>query len=280
MKPVRPYPALLLQEESEPILVVADVHIGWEAALAEKGIHVPSQTPKIQTKILNLIKLYKPTTLIFLGDVKHTIAKVKAEEWRAIPDFFNQLTRKVPDIRVIPGNHDGNLAPLLPVDVEVTATSGITVGEVGLFHGHAWPAPELLRCPTLITGHVHPVVAFRDPLGFRITRQVWVKAKLDRKQFAKALLKYLGIKADEQPVASLEEHFNLKLRAENFFIMPSFNEFLGGQPVNKRDVRKESSSKGFIGPILRSKSVYTEDAELFLLDGTFIGKIKQLRDLA
>ncbi len=259
--------------------MVADLHIGWEAALTEKGIHVPSQTPKILTKMLRLIKLCRPTSLILLGDVKHAVARVKMEEWRDIPDFFETLSKKVPDIQVIPGNHDGNLEPLLPADVEILPTKGVVIGDVGLFHGHAWPAPELLKCRTLITGHVHPVVAFRDPLGFRIRRQVWVKTRCDRARMARSLLKYLGIKADTDPVTFLEERFNTRMRAKCFFIMPSFNDFLGGQPINRKSIGKGARSREFIGPILRSRSVNIDSAELFLLDGTFIGTVEQLRSL-
>ncbi|MFQ5758197.1 MAG: metallophosphoesterase [Candidatus Bathyarchaeia archaeon] len=279
MKPIRPYSALLLQDGSKRILVVTDLHIGWEAALTEKGIHVPSQTPKILTKMLRLIKSYRPKCLIFLGDVKHAVARVQMEEWRDIPDFFENLGEKVPEVQVVPGNHDGNLEALLPADVEILPTKGVVVGDVGLFHGHAWPAPELLECRTLITGHVHPVVAFRDPLGFRIRRQVWVKTLCDRTRLARSLLKYLRIKADTDPVALLEKRFDMKVKAKHFFIMPSFNDFLGGQPINRKSIGKGARSRKFIGPILRSKSVNIDSAELFLLDGTFIGKVEQLRSL-
>jgi putative SbcD/Mre11-related phosphoesterase len=279
LKPIRPYPALLLKEESKRILVVADLHIGWEAALTEKGIHVPSQTPKILTKMLRLIKSCRPTSLIFLGDVKHAVARVKMEEWRDIPDFFETIHEKVPDIKVIPGNHDGTLEPLLPADVEILPTKGVVIGDTGLFHGHAWPAPKLLECQTLITGHVHPVVTFRDPLGFRIRRQVWVKARCDRARLARSLLKNLGIKADADPVALLEKRFDVRVRATQFFIMPSFNDFLGGQTINRKSIGKDARSRQFIGPLLRSRSVNIDSAELFLLDGTFIGTVEQLRSL-
>ena len=280
LKPIRPYPAMLLKEGSKRILVVADLHIGWEAALIEKGIHVPSQTPRILARMLRLIKLCKPTSLALLGDVKHAVAKIKMEEWRDVPELFETLGEKVPNIQVIPGNHDGNLNALLPEDVEVLPTKGAIIGEVGLFHGHTWPAPELLRCQTLITGHVHPVVVFLDPLGFRITRQIWVKARCEKTQLAKSLLKHWGIKAGKHPVADLERRFEMKMSAADFFIMPAFNHLLGGQPINRKRVGKGARTREFIGPMLRSKSVDVESAELVLLDGTFIGTVEQLRDLA
>ncbi|MFQ5999564.1 MAG: metallophosphoesterase [Candidatus Bathyarchaeia archaeon] len=280
IKPINPYPALLLQKRTERILVVADLHIGWEVALAQKGVHVPSQTPKILDKLLQLIELCNPMSLIFLGDVKHTIAKVEMEEWRDIPNLFDALNRKVSDIQIVPGNHDGNLEPLLPETVKILPSTGVVLGNIGLFHGHAWPAPELLGCRNLITGHVHPMVAFRDPMGFRITRQVWVKAECDDARLAKSLLERLGIKVNADPTALLRDHFGVKLRASQFFIMPSFNEFLGGQPINKRSIGKDARSRTFIGPVLRSGSININDAETYLLDGTFLGTVNQLKTLS
>ena len=278
--PLRPYPALLLKGGSKRILVVADLHIGWEVRLAEQGIYVPSQTPKIQEKMLQLIQLYKPTGLLFLGDVKHAIAKVEMEEWRDIPDFFQTISEKVQDIQIILGNHDGNLEPLLPQTVKILPPTGIALGNVGLFHGHTWPAPNLLNCPNLITAHVHPTVAFRDPFRFRITRQVWVKAQCNSMKLAKSLLEHLRIRVDKNPIFSLQEHFKVKSRTSQLFIMPSFNDFLGGQSINQKDLGKSSGSRAFIGPILRSKSVNIDNAEVHLLDGTFLGTVNHLKNLA
>lgn len=278
--PVRPFPALLLRRQSERVLVVADLHIGWEVTLAERGVHVPSQTPKILDRMTRLIESCKPTGLIFLGDVKHTIAGAEMEEWRDIPDFFETLEKTVSDIQVIPGNHDGNLETLLPESVKILPSTGVVLWNVGLFHGHAWPAPELLGCRSLVTGHVHPMVVFRDPLGFRIARPVWVKARCNGAQLAKSILKRAGVKVDEDPVALFRKRFNVKLRCSQLFIMPSFNDFLGGQPINWRSIGKNVRSRAFIGPVLRSGSIDIDNAETYLLDGTFLGKISQLRSLS
>lgn len=281
LTPVQPYPALLVQKGTEKTLVVADLHIGWEVALAERGIHVPSQTPKMLNKLFKLIDLCKPTSLLFLGDVKHTIAKVELEEWRDIPDFFEALGKKVSDIRVVLGNHDGNLEPLLPEIVKILPSTGLALGDVGLFHGNSWPAPELLHCRSLVIGHVHPTVAFRDPLGFRITAQVWVKAKLHGERLVRAFLKSLGVKvkAEMDAVKQLRQQMNVRLKASELFIMPCFNDFLGGRPINKSDRKRYKRSIEYLGPVLRSRSVDLDNAETYLLDGTFLGKVNQLKVL-
>jgi len=276
---MQPYPALLLQENHDRALVVSDLHIGWERLLSQQGVHVPSQTPKIKNMMLRLIKECKPTQVIFLGDVKDAIAKVELEEWRDIPNFFEDIQTEVSDIQVVLGNHDGNLEPLLPENVKIIPPTGISFGDVGLFHGHAWPAPELLECRSLITGHLHPTVAIRDQMGFRMTRQVLVKASCDGEQLAKSLLNHLGIKMNIDLSGVLEEQYKVKLNVSQLFIMPAFNQFLGGRPINERK-RGKKKTGAFIGPILRSGSVNIDDAEVYLLDGTFLGTVNQLKALS
>ena len=279
IQPVTPYPAILLQENTDRALVVSDLHLGWERLLSQSGVHVPSQTPKIRNMLFKLIEETKPTQLILLGDIKDAITKVSMEEWKDIPEFFEDIQEKVSGIQVILGNHDGNLEPLLPEAVKIVPSSGTRFRDVGLFHGHAWPAPELLECRSLVTGHVHPTVAIRDPMGLRITRQVFVKAPCNSEQLAKSLLNYLGTKVDADVSGVLNEQNKVQLRVEQLFILPSFNQFLGGRPINERR-RTKKRADAYIGPILRSGCVNIDDAEMYLLDGTFLGTVKQLKTLS
>jgi hypothetical protein len=61
--------------------------------------------------------------------------------------------------------------------------------------------------------------------------------------------------------------------------MPSFNDFLGGRPINETRPRKEIGNEALIGPVLRSEAVDVDNSELYLLDGTFLGTLNQLRQL-
>ena len=278
LKPISPYPALLLIKDSEKHLVIADLHLGWEASLAERGVHIPLQANKLLKRIERIISAEKPDCLIILGDVKHTVEKIELEEWRNVPAFFENLLKKISCIKVVPGNHDGNIEALLPEEVELESQKGIMIGDVGLFHGHAWPDIGMLSCKTLVIGHIHPVISFRDPMGFRITSQVWVRAPCNPETLAKSMLKRYNIrvKANEDAKAVVKSNFSIEVKVKNLLIMPSFNDFLGGRAVNRASPFGEAAFKDFIGPILRSKSVNLREAEVYLLDGTFIGLLKQL----
>ena len=275
--PLIPYPAALVKTRKTRTMVIADLHIGWEIALSEKGIHIPSQTPKLLQKLKNLMLTYVPEKLLILGDVKHTVAGAEIGEWHDIPDFFVELKRQKKEICVIRGNHDGNLEPLLPENIKILPATGSIVGEVGLFHGHRWPSPALLKCKTLMMGHVHPIVAFRDPAGFRITRQVWVKVDCDGTKLAETLLRRSRTKIEKNVETTFRKRYGIKPQTSQLFIMSSFNEFLGGRPLNSR---QPCGTTRIVGPVLRSKAVDMKNAEIYLLDGTFLGTLNQLRNLS
>ena len=277
--PLTPYPVALTKTQKTRTLVIADLHIGWEIALSQRGIYVPTQMPRLLRRLESIVTKYKPEELLILGDVKHTVARAEIGEWHDVPDFFDELKKQIRKICIIRGNHDGNLEPLLPENVKILPATGITLGEVGFFHGHRWPSPTLLRCKTLVMGHVHPVVAFRDPAGFRITRQVWVKASCNGTQLAETLLQKHKIKIKKNPEEALWKHYKIKPRTSQLFIMPSFNEFLGGKPLNKRKPGGGALDR-IVGPVLRLEAVDVENAETYLLDGTFLGTLNQLRTLS
>ncbi len=271
-----PYPAAIVKAEGKRTLVIADPHIGWENALQEKGIHVPSQTPKILAKLVTLLEEHKPDQLLIIGDVKFTVVATEPGEWHDIPDFFNELQHHVSEISVIRGNHDANLEPLLPEDVKLLPATGIVMDDVGLFHGHKWPSPSLLKCKTLVMGHVHPVVVFRDPSGAKLSNQVWVKAKCNTEHLSKTLLQRYGVKIEGSAEATVRKHFGFTAVASDVLIMPSFNDFLGGRALNETRPGKEGQAT-MIGPMLRSGMLDLDNAEIYLLDGTYLGKLDQLR---
>ena len=274
-----PNPAALVKTDKTKTLLISDPHLGWEMQLQEKGIHIPSQTRKILNKLTAIIIEYKPDKLVILGDVKYTIVSSKYRECQDVPDFFTNLQSFIGSISIVQGNHDANLEPLLPQNVGLLPATGAVIGGVGVFHGHKWPSPALLGCKTLVMGHVHPVVVFRDPAGFKMKRQVWMKAKCNTESLAKILLQKSRIKIENTVAKTLKKQYDIKPKATEIFIMPSFNDFLGGKPVNETRRRKEIGNEMLIGPVLRSEAVDVDNAELYLLDGTYLGTLDRLRSL-
>jgi len=272
-------PALLLRRGKEKIIVVGDLHIGWEVTLSRQGIHIPSQTSKMLARLREIIRAEKPTRIIMIGDVKHSVSGAELEEWRDVPEFFEELAKLVPCIQVVLGNHDGNLEPLTPSNVQLLPATGIELWKkFGLIHGHAWPGPELLACETLIIGHLHPAITLRDALGYRFTKPVWIVAPCDVQKLIPGALKASSKAAAKRANVQqfLEERFHVEPSVRRCIFVPPFNDFLGGRPVNSKRIEETHAGEG-LGPIVRSGAVDLENADIQLLDGTYLGRVRELR---
>ena len=251
--PIYGAPTLKVKSAKENALVVADLHMGIESELAGRGVVLPSQVPKVKERLLSLIEQEAPKRLIFLGDVKHNVPIATWQEWRELPAFFEELTKFV-RVEVVPGNHDGGLKGMVPSDVKIHGAGGILLGKsIGLVHGHAWPSPELMKAKLLISAHNHPAVEFRDGLGARTVEPAWLRCKLNPSKLPKKLR---GAAGNSVP---------------KLLVMPAFSELVGGAAVN-RAVPKE-----LIGPIFKSGAARIEDAEVYLLDGTCLGPVRNLK---
>jgi len=250
--PIYGVPALKVKSAKKNALVVADLHLGIESELAGRGVVLPSQVPKVKERLLKLIEREKPERLIFLGDVKHNVPIATWQEWRELPTFFEELAKLV-RVEIVPGNHDGDLKGMVPGDVKIRDVGGILLGKsIGLVHGHAWPSPELVKAKLLVSAHNHPAVEFRDKLGARTIEPAWLRCKLNSSKLPKKLREATGKNAPE------------------LLVMPAFSELVGGAAVN-RTVPKE-----LIGPIFRWGAAHIEDAEVYLLDGTCLGTVRNL----
>jgi metallophosphoesterase superfamily enzyme len=99
----------------------------------------------------------------------------------------------------------------------------------------------------------------------------------NRSKLTEILLRRHKVKIDKSPEETLTKHYKIKPKTSQLFIMPSFNDFLGGRPLNERKLVDKSKSERIVGPVLRSEAVDMENAETYLLDGTFLGTLNQLR---
>ncbi|MEM2955888.1 MAG: metallophosphoesterase [Nitrososphaerales archaeon] len=272
LKIVPDEPALILETPSDKILIISDLHLGFEKALSSKGINIPSQTQKILDKLKSIIEKFSPSRIIILGDVKHGTLKIVPQEWFDVPQFFYKIKDLVKSVEIIRGNHDGGLKALLPKGIKIHPSKGISIFDgketYALMHGHAWPYPNLLNCDVLIMGHNHLIIEFREH-GFRMVEPVWVMARWDRKKVAKSFLKYSGLKINDDPIASFKDAFGFSIGNPKIIIMPNFNPLLGGNAVNVNDAT-------LLGPLLYSRCIKLNESEIYLLDGSYLGHLSNL----
>jgi putative SbcD/Mre11-related phosphoesterase len=240
--------ALVFEHSGQKTLLVSDLHLGLEKEMARKGFRLPSYTIKMVERVRDLAEKYGTTKLAVLGDVKHSVGKVEDVDWSAVPWFFDTMTDIFESVEVVPGNHDGNLRTVLPQRVKLHSSQGTLLGSgrgrIGVCHGHAWPSEAAIASKNLVIGHSHFTYEMRDSLGSRSRESVWVFTDYDVKE----LMEGAGYGKAGSGTGRLT-------------VMPPFNKLVGGQPINR--------SRSFqFGPVLSSRSVDLEGADIFMLDGT------------
>jgi uncharacterized protein len=251
--PLLDAPALKVVND-ETSLVIADVHLGIEYDLYYSGINIPSQIAKRLERIKAYVKETGPDRIILLGDIKHNVPRTSFQEEDEVPMFLSELAKHAL-VDIIPGNHDGGIERLIPrnPDIKLHDSRGAIIDGVAYFHGHTWPDISILKCKNWVMSHNHPAVKLTDSIGHTITRQAWIRARLDK-----------------VPVtANYGEEFEWS--DPEVFIVPSFNELCGGIAFN------ESWHDDLLGPLFTSKAVKLEEAEVYLLDGTYMGTLDGLR---
>ncbi len=245
----------------ETALVIADIHLGIEWDLYRSGINLPSRMKDRLDRILGYIQTVSPDRVVLLGDVKHNVPQVSWQEKEEVPRFLETLAEHA-HVDIFPGNHDGGIEFLFSgqEDIKVHSARGAVLDGIGYFHGHTWPASELLAASHVITAHNHPTVRFTDTFGYSIVEPAWIRTK-----FKAEILK--------------ERYGNLNFENDKdwadpeVFIMPAFNELCGGVPFN------ESTQEDLLGPVFSSGGIELENAEVYLLDGTRLGQIRNIRKL-
>lgn len=245
------YPVLFLPKIKS--LVISDLHIGIEHELFKSGIFIQPQAEKFRLLVEKLAELTKAKNLIILGDVKHEVPGISLREERQIPKFFEPLTKKS-KIILAKGNHDTELKGLIPEEVKIYGSSGFKIKNYGFFHGHAWPNKLLMKCDYLFMGHIQPAIDFRDKFGYRFLQQVWLRGKLDPKK--------------------IREKYKIKKTGKlNIVIFPSFNKLSGSLSINK------AVNEQLLGPLLTNKVLDLNNCKAYFLDGTYIGLVKQFREI-
>ncbi len=251
---IKDEPALAIEDsELGNILVIADLHLGFESELYHDGIVIAPQSEKLYKMIVNLIDSTNSDTLVILGDLKHKIPGISFREMTEIPKLVSPLSEKV-DIILVKGNHDTELKNLIPDNVEIHESGGFKLGKYGFLHGHAWPNKNVLKADHLLTAHIHPIIEFVDDLGFRIVEKIWAKGDVNKDKLRE---KY-----------KIEGGFRFGNLETIFF--PVFNPIISGYPLNR------SGNDRYIGPLLRNKIIDADSLEIYMLDGTSLGKLANI----
>ena len=155
---------VVLKHGKKVILVVGDLHLGFESALNNAGAfinrYIFDETKQDLEEILNTEKQF--SEIVLLGDIKHTFGSILREEREQFKNILAILEKKCKKIVITKGNHDV-LLDYLAADSQIEIKDMHIIGEVVLLHGDK--DYELLKnkkIHTIIIGHIHPAIILRD----------------------------------------------------------------------------------------------------------------------
>ncbi|MEM2869527.1 MAG: metallophosphoesterase [Thermoplasmata archaeon] len=151
--------------KSERALVLADLHMGFEAVAAADGACFPRrQKPLIVKRLERALAIFRPELVVIAGDFKHNFGRSSAQEWREVEEVLNFLDSRA-DVALVRGNHDNYLQSIisprpLPLQMEV--------GGVLVLHGHKEVTALERWCGPKILAHEHPSLRLRDRVGAQV----------------------------------------------------------------------------------------------------------------
>ncbi|MBI2541708.1 metallophosphoesterase [Candidatus Woesearchaeota archaeon] len=221
----------------DEVLVIADVHIGYEEALNKRGILVPRlQFEDIINRmggIFNKLKYKKIGRIVVNGDLKHEFGTISEQEWRNTLKFLDLLAKHCSEIVLTKGNHDAILGPIAGKR-NVKIMDYLIVNGTLIVHGNKIPDAKALKgIKNIIIGHEHPAISLKD--GPRV------------EQF-KCFLKG-------------------KYKGKNLIVQPSFNTIVEGT-----DILKDKILSPFLKQSLDNFEVYVVEDKVY-----GFGKLKGLR---
>jgi len=148
---------LCLYIKKEHILVIGDLHLGFEESLNKQGVLIPRiQFKEIYARIENLLKKLSPQKTILVGDVKHEFSTISNQEWNNLSRII-KLIKQSSELIIIKGNHDTILKPIAERE-SAKVVESYTLSNIQFLHGDVIKKP---LSKIIIIGHEHPAISFR-----------------------------------------------------------------------------------------------------------------------
>jgi putative SbcD/Mre11-related phosphoesterase len=160
---IEPFPAVLLKDVRT--VVIADMHIGFESAMANMGLFVPKVQLSQELEALRQVgKLTSAERLLIAGDVKHEFGEFNTTGFRELLNALESMRRLFSKLVVVRGNHDTYL-PKFTGKVDIELLEEFAEGRYLVAHGDVEVSSPRTEGEVVIIGHEHPVVVLYDEVG-------------------------------------------------------------------------------------------------------------------
>ena len=159
---------LCIDEDRKKILVIGDLHLGYEEVLNEAGVFVTREMFKEMIEYFDRVfeRIGEVDYVILLGDVKHEFGGILRQEWNDVLGLFDYLEGKLEkkgEIVIIKGNHDTILEPIVRKRKRIRLENYFIVRDYCFVHGdREFKEMKDKEIKYWIMGHGHPAVKISD----------------------------------------------------------------------------------------------------------------------
>jgi len=260
--------ALLLRDERA--LVISDLHLGFEGALAEQGVSIPRfQRRVILERLGQMFDRTKAEQVIIAGDFKHEFSKNLVDEWVEVKQVLRFIRDRAKPV-LVRGNHDNYLATILG-DLNLPLNARADVGGYTIVHGHEEVStlhPIVMGLATILGDLNLPLNARADVGGYTIVHGHEEVSTL-----------HPIVMGHEHPAVKLKDELGATvsvpafLVTERLVVLPAFSPLALGVDV---------SSYPYLSPILNrtpidEARVIGVDEKEGLLDFGPVSRLKSIR---
>ncbi len=153
--------ALYLRKEN--ILIISDMHLGYEEALNKQGILIPKfQFKETKERLINILNKIKPEKIILNGDFKHEFGTISDSEWKDALKMLDFLKENCNEIILIRGNHDIILEPIAKKR-NLSTRLYYKINNYYICHGDEIPSNlDFNSAKIIIIGHEHSAITIRS----------------------------------------------------------------------------------------------------------------------
>ncbi|WP_137283444.1 metallophosphoesterase [Halorussus salinisoli] len=136
----------------EDVLVVADLHVGRDAASA---VELPlGEREDLTERLADLLAAFSPAEVVVAGDLLHAFDRVPEGTAETVAALRETVEAAGATFVVVRGNHDSMLESVLDAR-RFDSRDEYRVGDTLVHHGHAEPEGEAAR---YVVGHDHPTI--------------------------------------------------------------------------------------------------------------------------
>lgn len=148
----------------QKILIVADLHIGYEESLNKQGILVPRQQfNETRKELESLFNQVRPETVIINGDLKHEFGEISQQEWYDTLAILSLLKANSKKVVLIKGNHDTILEPIARIKgLEIKDYYCINENICVLHGDKVLLEPLIKKAKIFIIAHEHAAISLHD----------------------------------------------------------------------------------------------------------------------